>query len=131
MKKFSFFLIVLLIVLGISLAVILQNNSSQVGLKFLFWTLPNASVGLLAIMLFLAGFVSMWLITLMLYVANTLRTRRVIGEKDSLIKSLEQEKENLKKQLDEKINELQSKIKEIETKFKEVPAPEKQDTENK
>lgn len=130
MRKFSFFLVILLLVLIVSLVFVVQNDSTRVDLNFLFWSLPQISLGLLSILLFLAGLVSMWLITLMIYIANTLRTRRKISEKDNLIKSLEQEKETLKKQLEEKINELQKKVKDLESQPVSTPPPEKK-TEDK
>lgn len=122
MKKFSFFLIVLLIVLGVSLAFVIQNNSTAVTMRFLFWSFPQVSLGLLAIMLFLAGLVSMWLISLMIYIGSILTNRRRLAEKETLIKTIEKEKEEIKTHLENKTKELQSKIQELEDKLKTAEA---------
>ncbi len=122
MKKFSFFLIVLLLVLGVSLAFVIQNNLTAVTMRFLFWSFPQVSLGLLAIMLFLAGLVSMWLISLMIYIGSILSNRRRLSEKETLIKTIEKEKEEIKTQLENKTKEFQSKIQELEDKLKTAEA---------
>lgn len=122
MKKFSFFLIALLIVLGVSLAFVIQNNSTAVTMRFLFWSFPQVSLGLLAIMLFLAGLVSMWLISLMIYIGSILSNRRRLSEKETLIKTIEKEKEEIKTQLENKTKEFQSKIQELEDRLKTAEA---------
>jgi uncharacterized integral membrane protein len=120
MRKFSTFLIILLIVLIASLAFVVQNNTTTVVLRFLWWTIPNVSVGLSAILVFLAGVVSMWLISLMLYIGSTVKYRKEINERDNIIKTLEQEKSSLKSDQETKAKEYENKIRELELKVKEL-----------
>jgi uncharacterized integral membrane protein len=125
MRKFSLFLIVLLIVLIASLSFVVQNSTTNIDLKFLFWAFPSVSVGLFTILLFLAGVVSMWLISLMLYIGSSAKYRREVKDRDNIIKALESDKIAMKKESetksrenDEKLKELQTKIKELEEKIK-------------
>jgi uncharacterized integral membrane protein/outer membrane murein-binding lipoprotein Lpp len=118
MRKFSTFLIILLIVLIASLLFVVQNGSKTVELKFLWWVIPNVSVGLSAILVFLAGVVSMWLISLMLYIGSTARYRREIKERDTIIKTLEQEKSSIKSDQEAKIKEYENKVRDLEIKVK-------------
>ncbi len=122
MRKFSFFLFVLLLVLGVSLAFVIQNNSTLVQMRFLAWSFPQVSLGVLAIVLFMAGLVAMWLIALMIYISTTFRNRRRLVDKEGLIRTLEKEKEELKaslestkKEFEEKIRLLESRIRELES----------------
>lgn len=148
MRKFSIFLVILLIVLIASLSFVAQNSTTNIDLKFLFWVFPSVSVGLFTILLFLAGVVSMWLISLMLYIGSSAKYRREIKDRDNIIKTLESDKIAMKKESetksrenDEKLKELQTKIKELEEKIKsretvnttevkrEEIVPEKKETE--
>ncbi len=147
MKKLSAFIIVLLIILIASLVFVLQNNSVVVALKFFGWSFPSVSVGLLTLIMFFAGFIVMWLISLMIYIGNASRHRKEVKERDALIKKLEEEKDKAKKECEEKIKKLEEKLKglegvrkqttqkeaeetPIEEKTKE-PSPEKDTTEEK
>ncbi|MCD6427714.1 MAG: DUF1049 domain-containing protein [Caldisericaceae bacterium] len=113
MKKFSIFITILLVILIASIVFVLQNNATVVSLKFFGWTFPAVSVGLLTIVAFFAGFVVMWLISLMLYFGSVSRYKKEIKSRDKLIKQLEEEKntlnseiEKLKKEIIEKDAEL-------------------------
>jgi len=119
MRKFSTFLIILLVVLIASLLFVVQNGSKTVELNFLWWVIPDVSVGLSAILVFLAGIVSMWLISLMLYIGSTARYRREIKERDTIIKTLEQEKSSIKDDQEAKIKEYENKVRDLEIKVKD------------
>ncbi len=128
MKKFSIFITILLIILIASMVFVLQNNSTIVSLKFFGWTFPTVSVGLLTIVMFFAGFIVMWLISLMLYFGSLSNYRKEIKSRDKLIKQLEEEKnsmkadlENTKKALIEKDAEIK-KLREKLNASKEKPA---------
>ncbi len=101
MKKFSIFLTVLLVILIVSLVFVLQNNGTIIALKFLGWSFPNVSAGLFSIIAFFAGFISMWLISLILYAGSVGKYKKEIKSKDKLIKQLEEEKDSLKKETEE------------------------------
>jgi uncharacterized integral membrane protein len=120
MRKFSTFLVILLVVLIASLLFVVQNGSTTVELKFLWWVIPNVSVGLSAILVFLAGLVSMWLISLMLYIGSTARYRREIKERDNIIKTLEQEKSSMKGTQEAKAKEYENKVRDLEFKAKNL-----------
>ncbi len=113
MKKFSIFLTILLVILIASIVFVLQNNATVVSLKFFKWTFPTVSVGLLTIVAFFAGFVVMWIISLMIYIKSMSKYKKEIKSRDKLIKQLEEEKntlnseiEKLKKEIIEKDAEL-------------------------
>jgi uncharacterized integral membrane protein len=113
MKKFSIFITVLLIILILSLVFVLQNSTTIVSLKFFGWSFPTASIGLLTIIVFFAGFIVMWLISLMFYISSSASYRRKIKERDQTIKKLQQEKESLLKEVGEqkqKLSELEAKL---------------------
>ncbi len=116
MKKLSAFIIALLVILIASLVFVLQN-SAPVNLNFFTWKF-STNIGLLMIVVFFAGFVVMWLISLMIYIGNASRHRKEVKERDNLIKKLEEEKGNAKKECEEKIKELEEKNKELEKKLK-------------
>ena len=120
MRKFSTFLVILLVVLIASLLFVVQNGSTTVELKFLWWVIPNVSVGLSAILVFLAGLVSMWLISLMLYIGSTARYRRERKERDNIIKTLEQEKSSMKGTQEAKAKEYENKVRDLEFKAKNL-----------
>ena len=120
MRKFSTFLVILLVVLIASLLFVVQNGLTTVELKFLWWVIPNVSVGLSAILVFLAGLVSMWLISLMLYIGSTARYRREIKERDNIIKTLEQEKSSMKGTQEAKAKEYENKVRDLEFKAKNL-----------
>ena len=101
MKKFSIFLTVLLVILIASLIFVLQNNGAIITLKFLGWSFPNVSAGLFSIIAFFAGFISMWLISLILYAGSVGKYKKEIKSRDKLIKQLEEEKNSLKKETEE------------------------------
>ncbi len=100
MKKFSIFLTVLLVILIASLIFVLQNNGAIITLKFLGWSFPNVSAGLFSIIAFFAGFISMWLISLILYAGSVGKYKKEIKSRDKLIKQLEEEKNSLKKEME-------------------------------
>lgn len=120
MRKFSFFLFVLLLVLGVSLAFVIQNNSTLVQMRFLVWSFPQVSLGVLAIVLFMAGLVAMWLIALMIYISATFRNRRRLVDKEGLIRTLEKEKEELKASLESTKKEFEEKIRLLESRIREL-----------
>jgi uncharacterized membrane protein YciS (DUF1049 family) len=143
MKKFSIFLTVLLVILIASLIFVLQNNSTIVTLKFLGWSIPNVSAGLLSVIAFFAGFICMWLVSLILYAGSVGKYKKEIKSRDKLIKQLEEEKNSAKKELEELqkkydadkavlTNELEKAKKELEelkNKTSSQPVPEKTEKE--
>ena len=124
MKKFSIFIIILLLILIASLVFVLQN-SAPVNLNFFTWKF-STNIGLLMIVVFFAGFIVMWLISIMFYIGSASRHRRDIKERDSLIKKLEEEKGSIKKEYEEKMKELDKKNREMEEKLKKIEELKKQ-----
>ena len=114
MKKFSIFIIVLLLILVASLVFVLQNNT-PVSLKFFTWEF-STSMGLLTIVVFFAGFIVMWLISVMFYINAATRRRREVKERDSIIKKLEEEKSKIKEEYETKLKTSEEKIKAQEEK---------------
>jgi len=114
MKKFSIFIIVLLLILIASLVFVLQNNA-LVSLKFFTWEF-STSMGLLTIVVFFAGFIVMWLISVMFYINAATRRRREVKERDSIIKKLEEEKSKIKEEYETKLKTSEEKIKAQEEK---------------
>ncbi|MEA3314078.1 MAG: LapA family protein [Caldisericota bacterium] len=114
MKKFSIFIIVLLLILIASLVFVLQNNA-LVSLKFFTWEF-STSMGLLTIVVFFAGFIVMWLISVMFYINAATRHRRGVKERDGIIKRLEEEKSKIKEEYETKLKTSKEKIKAQEEK---------------
>ncbi len=114
MKKFSIFIIVLLLILIASLVFVLQNNA-LVSLKFFTWEF-STSMGLLTIVVFFAGFIVMWLISVMFYINAATRHRREVKERDSIIRKLEEEKSKIKDEYETKLKTGEAKIKTLEEK---------------
>jgi len=114
MKKFSIFIIVLLLILIASLVFVLQNNA-LVSLKFFTWEF-STSMGLLTIVVFFAGFIVMWLISVMFYINAATRRRREVKERDSIIKKLEEERSKIKEEYETKLKTSEEKIKAQEEK---------------
>lgn len=120
MRRFNTFLIILLIVLAISLIFIVQNSGTTVDLKFLGWTFSNISVGLTSILIFIIGFIAMWIISIMIYLSGTSRYRKEVSEMGSVIKKLEEEKTKLKEDYDKLLKDAEDKKREFEFKTKEL-----------
>lgn len=114
MKKFSIFIIVLLLILIASLVFVLQNNA-LVSLKFFTWEF-STSMGLLTIVVFFAGFIVMWLIAVMFYINAATRHRREVKERDNVIRKLEEEKSKIKEEYETKLKTSEEKIKTQEEK---------------
>ncbi len=127
MKKFSIFIIILLLILIASLVFVLQNNA-LVSLKFFTWEF-STSMGLLTIVVFFAGFIVMWLIAVMFYINAATRHRKEVRERDSIIRKLEGEKSKIKDEYETKLKTAEEKIKTQEEKPPQPkPQPEAEKT---
>ncbi len=131
MKKFSIFITILLVILIASMVFVLQNNSTVVSLKFFGWTFPAVSVGLLTVVMFFAGFIVMWLVSLMLYFGSVSKYKREIKSRDKLIKQLEEEKNSLKSENEKLKKEIIEKEAEIKRLNGEIEKNKKDLTEAK
>ncbi len=129
MKKFSIFITILLVILIASMVFVLQNNSTVVSLKFFGWTFPAVSVGLLTVVMFFAGFVVMWLVSLMLYFGSVSRYKKEIKSRDKLIKQLEEEKNSAKSEIEKLHKEIIEKDAEIK-RLNEILKKNKKELEN-
>lgn len=109
MKKISFFLITMLLLLVVSLVFVMQNNAPVAELKFLIWSIPPVSVGILSLFSLFAGVIIMWLVSVMVYIGNSARFNRNSREKDKLLKLAREEKEKLQEELSRLKLELQEK----------------------
>ncbi len=113
MKKFSIFITILLVILIASMVFVLQNNSTVVSLKFFGWTFPAVSVGLLTVVMFFAGFIVMWLVSLILHLGAVSQYKKEIKSRDKLIKQLEEEKNSAKAEIEKLKKEIIEKDAEI------------------
>ncbi len=99
MKKLSFYLVVTLLLLVVSLVFVMQNTMPTTQLNFLLWTIPPTPIGILALFSLILGIFIMWFFSLMVFIGNGTKHRREINEKEKFIKSLENEKAKIQDDL--------------------------------
>ncbi|MGB9695110.1 MAG: lipopolysaccharide assembly protein LapA domain-containing protein [Caldisericaceae bacterium] len=109
MKKISFFLITMLLLLVVSLIFVYQNSNATAQLKFFSWSIPEVSVGVLVLFSIIAGVLIMWLISVVVYIGNSSKFRRSLKEKDNLLRVAKEEKDSLVEELSRLKLELQGK----------------------
>jgi uncharacterized integral membrane protein len=121
MRRFSFFLIFLLLLVVFSLIFILQNNTAIVQIKFFSWSIENIPLGVLVLISLISGIVIIWLLSLIFYIASEKKYRRTVTDIAKKLKKIEEEKKYLENELERYRIELEEKSKKyVESTEKEL-----------